>query len=159
HPQRSILFLTFFGEERGLWGSKYYAAHPLVPLEKTIANINLEQVGRTDSTTGPQIGIGYLTGFDYSDLGKILAQEALPAGVKISADPTAREDYFERSDNLLLAQGGIPATTLYVAADFPDYHQAGDEWQKIDYTNLAKVDRALALGLLRLVSDAPPPKW
>src|SRR5689334_1224416 len=64
HPKRSILFLTFFGEERGLWGSRYYSTHPLVPLEKTVAALNLEQVGRTDATNGPQIGVASLTGFD-----------------------------------------------------------------------------------------------
>jgi hypothetical protein len=48
---------------------------------------------------------------------------------------------------------------VYVAADFPDYHRVGDEWQKIDYDNMASVDRAVALGLLRLASEAPPPQW
>ena len=156
-PKRSILFVTFFGEEEGLLGSHYYAKHPLVPLEKTIAGVNLEQVGRTDATNGPQIGVAYLTGFDYSDLGKILATEAPLAGLKISKDPV--DKYFDRSDNLPLAEAGIPAHTIYVAADFADYHRVGDEWQKIDYLNMAQVDRAVALGLVRLASDAPAPKW
>jgi hypothetical protein len=156
-PKRSILFLTFFGEEKGLLGSRYYAKHPLVPIEKTIAGVNLEQVGRTDATNGPQIGVAYLTGFDYSDLGKILAEEAPLAGLRISKDPV--DKYFDRSDNLPLAEAGIPAHTIYVAADFSDYHRVGDEWQKIDYANMAQVDRAVALGLLHLGSDAPPPKW
>ncbi len=156
-PKRSILFVTFFGEEKGLLGSRYYAKHPLVPLEKTIAGVNLEQVGRTDATNGPQIGVGYLTGFDYSDLGKILGAEAPLGGVRISKDPG--DKYFDRSDNLPLAEAGIPAHTIYVAADFSDYHRVGDEWQKIDYVNMAQVDRAVALGLLHLASDAPAPKW
>ena len=158
-PKRSILFLAFYGEEKGLWGSRFYAGHPLVPLAKTIADINLEQVGRTDATNGPQVGVGYLTGFEYSDLGRILAAAAPLAGFRISADASATDDYFERSDNLLLSQAGIPAHTLYVAADFPDYHRAGDEWQKIDYDNMAKLDRAVALALLQLASEAEPPKW
>jgi hypothetical protein len=114
-------------------------------------------VGRTDATNGPQIGVAYLTGFDYSDLGKILAEEAPLAGLRISKDPV--DKYFDRSDNLPLAEAGIPAHTIYVAADFSDYHRVGDEWQKIDYANMAQVDRAVALGLLHLGSDAPPPKW
>jgi Zn-dependent M28 family amino/carboxypeptidase len=157
HPKRSILFMTFFGEEKGLLGSRYYTSHPLVPLEKTVAEVNLEQVGRTDSTDGPQIDVAYVTGFDYSNLAKILAGEAPTAGIKISKDPA--EKFFERSDNLYFAQAGVPAHTVYVAADYSDYHRVSDEWQKIDYANMARVDRGIALGLLRLASDAVPPKW
>jgi Zn-dependent M28 family amino/carboxypeptidase len=156
-PKRSILFMTFFGEEKGLLGSRYYTSHPLFPLEKTVAEVNLEQVGRTDSTDGPQIDVAYVTGFDYSNLAKILAGEAPAAGVKVSKDPT--EKFFERSDNLYFAQAGVPAHTVYVAADFPDYHRVSDEWQKIDYSNMARVDRGIALGVLRLASEAPSPKW
>ncbi|MBV8845214.1 MAG: M28 family peptidase [Bryobacterales bacterium] len=160
HPKRSVLFVAFFGEEPGLLGSQYYAKHPLVPLEKTIAEINLEQVGRTDTTNGPQVGVAYFTGFNYSDLGDILSHEASGAGFRIAAGASAKnEDLFERSDNLPFAEMGIPDGTLYVAADFPDYHRVTDEWQKIDYENMAKLDRALALGLLRLASDEPGPKW
>jgi Zn-dependent M28 family amino/carboxypeptidase len=160
HPKRSILFLAFFGEERGLLGSQYYARHPLVPLNKTIAEISLEQVGRTDATNGPQVGVAYLTGFDYTGLGSTLAEQADAAGFRIAADPSPKkEDLFERSDNLPFALAGIPDGTIFVAADFPDYHRVGDKWQKIDYENMAKLDRALALGLMHLSSDAAPPKW
>ncbi len=68
HPKRSILFMTFFGEEKGLLGSRYYAAHPLVPLAETIAQINLEQVGRTDDKEGPQVATATFTGFGFSNL-------------------------------------------------------------------------------------------
>ena len=68
HPKRSILFLTFFGEEKGLFGSRYYASHPLFPLKQTVAQINLEQLGRTDDTAGPQVGSATFTGFDFSNL-------------------------------------------------------------------------------------------
>jgi Zn-dependent M28 family amino/carboxypeptidase len=159
HPKRSILFIAFFGEERGFLGSRYYGSHPLVPLEKTIADINLEQVGRTDASNGPQMGVGYLTGFQYSDLGQILNQAAEGVGFRIAGDLPAKENLFNRSDNFPLAQAGIPDGTIYVAADFPDYHRVSDEWQKVDYENMAKLDKAIALGLLRLASDAAPPQW
>lgn len=157
-PKRSILFLTFFGEETGMIGSRYYVAHPLVPLNQTIGDVMLEQVGRTDATNGPQVGVAYPTGYEYSTLPEILAQDAPLAGVRIAKDP-ANASYFTRSDNFAFAQAGIPAHAVYVAGDFPDYHRAGDEWQKIDYKNMAAVDRAIALGLLRLASDGAPPKW
>ncbi|HXP85035.1 MAG TPA: M28 family peptidase [Bryobacteraceae bacterium] len=159
HPARSILFMTFFGEERGLMGSAYYSRHPLVPLADTIADLNLEQLGRTDSDTGSQIKTASLTGFDFSDLPRILAEAAAPAGVKVYKDGKSSDPYFEDSDNLTLATMGIPAHTLCVAFQFPDYHKVTDSPDKIDYANMAAVDGAVSLGLLRLASKAPPPKW
>jgi len=158
-PKRSILFLAFYGEEKGLLGSRYYAAHPLEPLSKTIACVNLEQVGRTDATSGKQVRVGYVTGYDYSNLGAILNEAAQPVGIPIKKDLPSKGDFFARSDNLSLARAGVPSHTLYVADDFSDYHKVGDEWNKIDYANMARLDRALALGMLRLASEAAPPQW
>ena len=87
-----------------------------------------------------------------------MVDAAKQAGIKIHDRPHT-DEYFLRSDNLALAEAGVPAHTLGVSFDFPDYHGVGDEWQKIDYDNMAKLDRAVALGLLRLASDAEPPKW
>ena len=158
-PKRSILFMTFFGEERGLLGSRYYGEHPIVPPAATIAQINLEQLGRTDASNGPQIQSANLTGFDFSDLPKTLSDAATALGVRIWKDMPASDAYFGRSDNQALADLGIPAHTLSVAYDYPDYHKVSDTADKIDYDNMATVDRAIALGLLRLASDATPPKW
>jgi hypothetical protein len=159
HPQRSILFMTFFGEERGLVGSRYYGRHPLVPLAQTVADLNLEQIGRTDATDGPQIGTASITGYDFSELPGILASAGKIAGIKVYKNEEASDAYFARSDNQALADVGIPAHTLCVAFDYPDYHKTGDHWEKIDFANMAKVDRAVALALLHVASDAPPPKW
>jgi hypothetical protein len=159
HPARSILFMTFFGEERGLVGSRYYGRHPLVPLAKTIADLNLEQIGRTDSTDGPQVGTASITGYDFSELPGILADAGKIAGIKVYKNEQASDPYFARSDNQALADVGIPAHTLCVAFDYPDYHKVGDHWEKVDFANMAKVDRAVALALLHVASDAPPPKW
>jgi hypothetical protein len=159
HPARSILFMTFFGEERGLVGSRYYGRHPLVPLEKTIADLNLEQIGRTDATDGSQIGTVSITGFDFSELPGILADAGKLAGITVYKNEQASDPYFARSDNQALADVGIPAHTLCVAFDYPDYHKVSDHWEKVDFANMARVDRAVALALLHLASDAPPPKW
>ena len=110
HPKRSILFMTFFGEERGLLGSRYYGRHPLVPVAKTIADLNLEQVGRTDSTEGPQIANASVTGFDFSDLPKILADAGKLNGIKVYKDDKASDPYFARSDNQALADLECPRT-------------------------------------------------
>ena len=159
HPHRSIVFMTFFGEERGELGSKYYSRHPVCPISETVADVNLEQVGRTDSTTGKQVNSASLTGYDYSNVTQYLAQAGRELGIKVYKDPEASDAYFTRSDNDALAQLGIPAHSLTVAFDFPDYHGVGDEWQKIDYANMARVDRMVALGVLSIADSASAPQW
>ncbi len=158
-PRRSLLFMTYFGEEEGLLGSAYYGRHPLVPLSRTVADINLEQLGRTDDTAGPQIARASLTGFDYTDIGPIFRKAGELTGITVFKNEKNSDPYFARSDNQALADVGIPAHTLVVAYDFPDYHRPGDEWQKLDYANMAKVDRMVALGLLMIADNADAPKW
>ncbi len=155
-PKRSILFLTFYGEEEGLWGSHYYVDHPLEPLDKTIAEVNLEQIGRTDANDGRHIGEAFVTGYDYSNVGAILSAAAQPEGVGIKP---IQGDYYDRADNLYFARAGVPAHTIVVAAEYPDYHKVSDEWQKIDYSNMANIDRGIALGILQLASGEAPPEW
>jgi Zn-dependent M28 family amino/carboxypeptidase len=158
-PKRSIVFMTFFGEERGELGSQYYGAHPVFPIDKTVADVNLEQVGRTDSTVGKQLNNASLTGFDYSTLTKFFEQAGRSTGIKIYKDAEASDAYFTRSDNAAMAEQGVPAHTLTVAFDYPDYHALGDEWQKVDYANMAKVDRMIALGLVNIANSAVAPEW
>jgi hypothetical protein len=157
-PKRSLVFLTFYGEEHGLVGSRYYVAHPVVPLDKTVADINLEQVGRTDDSEGPRIGAATVTGFDYSDVGAILRTAGEAVGVEVGKHPVKSDGYFGASDNASFARAGIPAHTISVAFAFPDYHGAADEWAKIDYVNMAKIDRMAALGML-MIADGPAPAW
>ena len=85
-PKRSIVFMTFFGEERGLLGSRYYAQHPVFPLAQTVADLNLEQLGRTDSTEGPKIKTGNFTGFDFSNLPEIFKEAGEKTGIHIVDD-------------------------------------------------------------------------
>jgi Zn-dependent M28 family amino/carboxypeptidase len=158
-PKRSIVFVLFFGEELGLVGSRYYARHPLVPLAQTIADLELEQVGRTDDSQGPQIRTAGVTGFDFSDLPQRVAAAGELAGIHIFKDPKNSDVYFGASDNRSLAEQGVPAHTLSVAYQFPDYHGVGDEASKVDYENMAAVDRAVALGIAQLASEADAPKW
>jgi hypothetical protein len=159
HPKRSIVFMTFFGEERGEFGSRYYGTHPVFPISKSVADINLEQVGRTDSTTGKQIKTASLTGYDYSEVTSYLEKAGQQTGIKVYKDDQASDAYFTRSDNDALAEQGVPAHSLTVAFDFPDYHQVGDEWQKIDYNNMAAVDRMVALGLVNIANSLKAPAW
>ena len=159
HPKRSIVFMAFFGEEEGLLGSHYYAGHPVFPLEKTVADINLEQLGRTDDSGGPQIGTATFTGFEYSDVPATFQKAGASTGVKVYELSNGGNEYFNRSDNISFADHGIPAHTVVVAPEFPDYHAVGDEWPKLDYDNMAKIDRMLALGLLMVADNPQAPKW
>lgn len=158
-PKRSIVFMTFFGEEKGLLGSRYYGRHPVFPIQKTVADINLEQVGRTDSSEGPQLANATLTGFDYSDIGTILQAAGKSTGITVYKHEQNSDSFFGRSDNQALADQGVPAHTLCTAFVYPDYHGAGDHWDKIDYANMEKVDRMVALGLMMIANNPDAPKW
>lgn len=158
-PRRSILFVTFFGEEEGLIGSRYYVHHPVWPLDKTVAQLNLEQLGRTDSTEGPQLSNATMTGFDFSNVAEYLRAAGELTGVRIYKNSRESDLYFNASDNYSLAEAGIPAHTLTVAFNYPDYHAVGDEWQKINYENMAKVDRAVALTIYFLADSQQAPHW
>jgi len=157
-PRRSVVFMTFFGEEEGTLGSHYYAEHPVFPIERTVADVNLEQVGRTDAIDGPKVSQGTFTGGDYSDLPGLFRKAGARTGVRVLSDKE-NGGFFARSDNIAFAEKGVPAHTLAVAFEFADYHQTGDKWQKIDYDNMAKVDRMLALGLIMLADNPRPPRW
>jgi hypothetical protein len=158
-PKRSILFMTLFGEELGDLGSHYYATHPIFPLAKTVVDLNLEQLGRTDDSEGPRVGAFVMTGFDYTNLPEIFARATEQTGIKAVKHPINSDAYFRRSDNAAFADVGVPDATIGVAFDFPDYHQPGDEWQKLDYENMAKVDRTIALAMIEIANSAEAPKW
>jgi hypothetical protein len=159
HPRRSIVFMTVFGEEEGLLGSQYYGRHPVFPLRRTVADVNLEQIGRTDDSEGPQVKSATFTGFTYSDLPALFAEAGKVTGVKVYDRNTGNDPFFARSDNQALADAGIPSHTVAVGLEFPDYHQVSDKWYKIDYNNMASIDRMLGLGIISLADDPESPKW
>jgi hypothetical protein len=158
-PRRSIVFMTYFGEEKGLFGSRYYAAHPLFPLARTVANLNFEHMGRTDDNEGPRAGKITATGFDYTTLGESLTEAGKLTGVEAWKHERNSDGFFGSSDNQPLAGAGIPAITVAVAWIFPDYHRPGDEWQKLDYPNMEKAVRTAALTAERIADSAQAPRW
>ena len=158
-PRRSIVFVAFFGEEKGMLGAKSYIKQPPFTADRTVAGLNLEQTGRTDSTDGEKKLTANVTGFSYSTLPGTLSEGGALAGVKIVADERFSKPFFRASDNIALANQGIPAHTLSVTYQFPDYHRVGDHWDKIDYGNMAEVTKAVALGVLMLADSEAEPQW
>jgi hypothetical protein len=158
-PKRSIVFMTFFGEELGLVGSRYYGAHPVFPLAKTLADLNLEQLGRTDVDGGSSVGLVNVTGFDFSTLTDAVVKAGGATGLQVVKNAQLNERYFAQSDNQALADAGVPAHTLSVGYMFPDYHKPGDEWPKLDYANLAIVDRTVALAVYAVADSTDTPQW
>ena len=123
-------------------GSRYYGRNPIIPVDKTVADVNLEQVGRTDDSEGPRVGSAALTGFGYSEVSKVSRRLGRGRGDEaVVKHPRNSDAFFGRSDNQALADLGVPAHTLCVAFSYPDYHGAADHWDKVDYANMAKVDR------------------
>jgi hypothetical protein len=158
-PKRSIVFMTVFGEEHGLVGSRYYGKHPLVPVADTVADINLEQVGRTDDSEGPEVRAVAVTGADYSGVWDVLRYAGELTGTRVIRHPVNSDRYFARSDNQALADLGVPAHTLSVAYEYPDYHGPADTWDKVDYDNMAVIDRTVALAILTIANDPQAPRW
>ena len=150
-PKRSILFVAASGETPDGPGSKYYREHPLVPIDKTIACINLMQLGRTDSTDGPKLGTAAITGFTRSAIPRAFASSAEPLGVKFYEDKIRdAEEGPGRGFKPLLLDKGVPSHTIYVAFSYPEARRMSDEANKLDYENMAKITRGIVAGLLNI---------
>jgi hypothetical protein len=142
-PKRSILFLHVTGEEHGLHGSRYYSENPLFPLANTIADINIDMIGRRDEAHAKTNNYVYVIGADRlsTDLNTICTV----ANVKYTKldldykynDPKDPNHFYERSDHYNFAKNGIPAVFLFNGVH-ADYHQKTDEPNKIEYDALAK---------------------
>ena len=100
-----------------------------------------------------------VTGADYSDVGEVLRKAGELTGTRITRHPVNSDRYFAHSDNQALADLGVPAHTVSVAYAFPDYHGAADTWDKIDYDNMAAINRTVALALLTIANDPQAPRW
>jgi hypothetical protein len=152
-PKRSVIFLLTSGEEFGVLGTQWYLTRPTFPLGRTIADLQVEMVGRPDSLAG---GVGklWLTGYERSTMGESFTQAGLP----IVADPRPDFRFFERSDNIVFALRGIPAHTLSSFSLHPDYHQPSDEVERIDFAHLTLV-ADVVVRATRLLADQPAPRW
>lgn len=158
-PKRTIILMTFYGEEEGMVGSNHYVQNPVFPLKDTVANINIEQIGRTDDSEGARVSAASLTGFTFSSIGTTFAKIGESMGVPVTGHPKYSAGYFGASDNLFFALAGVPAHTICTAFEFPDYHQVGDSADKLDYENMAKIVKLTAATVMEISNSPTRPTW
>jgi Zn-dependent M28 family amino/carboxypeptidase len=171
-PARSILFLAVTAEEKGLLGSKHYAAHPLYPLERTLANVNMDGLnphGRTLDVVS--IGLGFST------LDERLARAAAEQGRRVEPDAEPEKGFYFRSDHFSFARRGVPALYAESGVDYrgrppgwgraardrytaEDYHKPSDEMRADWDMSGALEDVALYLRVAWDVSEGDVwPEW
>lgn len=142
-PKRSILFLHVTGEEHGLHGSRYYSENPLFPLANTIADINIDMIGRRDTEHPNTNNYVYVIGADRlsSDLHNItVSQNEKYTKVDLDFkfnDPKDPNRFYERSDHYNFAKHGIPSVFFFNGVH-ADYHKKSDTPEKIEYDALTK---------------------
>lgn len=143
-PKRSIIFLHVTGEEKGLLGSSYYTKNPLYPLVDTMANLNVDMIGRLDpKRTDKDPNYIYLIGADkISQELHDISEATNKKYTQIKLDYTYNDDkdpnrFYYRSDHYNFAKNNIPVI-FYFNGTHDDYHAPSDTPDKINYDMLAK---------------------
>lgn len=163
-PRRSILFLNVSAEEKGLLGSRYYSDHPLFPMEKTVANLNVDMIGRVDS----QHLENNVTDYTYiiggriisSDLERLLSAANERSGQVILEDRyNDLEDpnqFYRRSDHWNFGRLGVPFAFFFTGVH-EDYHRPSDEVEKIQFGKLSRIVRTIyATAAMTANTEEPP---
>ncbi len=149
-PKCSLLFLSVSGEEKGLLGSTYYTAHPVVPLENTVADFNTDMIGRMDpaheaSGSGPYT---YVIGSDKisTELDSILRvanRESNDIGLDYTYDNDRDpHQYYRRSDHYNFAKHGVPIV-FFFTGEHADYHRPTDTIDKILFDRIVKIGQVV----------------
>lgn len=152
-PRRTIYFVCFGSEERGGIGSRYFIANSPVPLEKIVANVNFEMLGRPDAKVAP--GTLWLTGFERSTLGPELVRQ----GAALVADPHPDQNFFQRSDNYTLALRGVIAHTVSSFGLHTDYHRPSDDVSKVDFPFMTRSINSMVKPIQWLSNSSFRPAW
>lgn len=139
------MFITFTGEEIGLLGSKYFAAHPAINLNKLVFNLNIDNGGVKNTSLINVIGLGR------TSADKDIEKACTAYGLTLQGDPAPEMGLFDRSDNVSLAAKGVPAPTYGMGVNSVDesimryYHQLGDEIGNIDLDYVVKYMKSYIL--------------
>lgn len=141
-PRRSIVFMTVSGEEKGLLGSRYYTENPVYPLEQTVADLNIDMIGRIDPGHEKDTNYVYIIGDDKlsSELRPINEQANAHTGLQLDYkynDPADPNRFYYRSDHYMFAQHNIPII-FYFNGTHADYHRPSDTVEKISYDLMAR---------------------
>jgi len=152
--ERTLIFVAFTGEEMGMFGSRYFSQQ-LNP-DEVVAMFNIEMIGK-DSKFGKNTA--WVTGYEKSDLGKILQKNLEGTEFTFHPDPYVKENLFYRSDNATLAALGVPAHTI--STDMIDidkhYHQVTDEYKTLDVENILSTIKAIAKSAVSIVKGIDTP--
>lgn len=151
---RTLVFVAFTAEESGGFGSRYFTTQ--INPDKVVAMFNLEMIG-TESKWGKNSA--YITGFEKSDMGKILQKNLEGSVFKFEPDPYPKENLFYRSDNAALAALGVPAHTISTSKMDSEkfYHSQDDEVETLDFNNMTEVIKAIALSSKTIISGKDTP--
>jgi hypothetical protein len=157
-PKRSLIFVWHTGEERGLWGSKYFADYPTVPIEQIVAQLNIDMIGRNRDDKASEANTVYLVGSDRISTEVHLlnraANAALPQPLTLSYefnDPTDLEQLYYRSDHYSYAAKGVPII-FFTTGLHGDYHANTDEVSKIDVDKMTRITQLVYETGLRLAN-------
>ena len=157
-PRRSILFMTVSGEEKGLFGSEYYTDHPVFPLENTIADLNIDMIGRIDPQHQQDSAYVYIIGSDRLSTELHEINEAANARyTQLDLDYTynAADDpnrFYYRSDHYNFAKHGVPII-FYFNGTHADYHKPTDTVDKINFDLLRDRTRLVFYTAWELVNQ------
>jgi Zn-dependent M28 family amino/carboxypeptidase len=162
-PKRSILFVWHAGEERGRWGSLYFADHPTVSLDRIVAQLNIDMVGRNRDNKASESNTLYLVGSDristeLDQIAQIANQDsAKPLRLDYEFnDPADPEQLYTRSDHYSYASRGIPVI-FFTTGLHPDYHANTDEVSKIEFDKMSRIGAFIYATAWRLATlDHPP---
>ena len=152
-PKRTVIFAWFGSEESGGGGARNFLDHPPVPLDKIVANLEFEMIGRADPMVPPHML--WLTGYERSNLGPELAKQ----GARIVADPHPEQNFFSRSDNIQLAYRGVIAQTVSSFNLHKEYHTPADDLSHIDFAHMTDSIRSMLAPVLWLSNSSFRPEW
>ena len=152
--ERTLIFVAFTAEEIGMYGSKHFSSQ--IKADQVTAMINIEMIGK-DSKFGPNSL--YITGYDASDLGKLMQENLKGTSFTFHPDPYKTQNLFYRSDNAVLAALGVPAHTFSTSQIDNDtyYHTVKDEVSTLDIENIQSSIEAIALGATGIVNGEQTP--
>ena len=154
-PKRSSIFLLVSGEEKGLWGSAFFADNPPVPVDQIVANLNADMIGRNWSDTVVVIGK------EHSDLGSTLNQvgDVHPElGLAPIDDIWPEERFYFRSDHYNFARKGIPVL-FFFSGVHEDYHQPSDEVELIDTEKATRISKMIFYLGNEVANNPMRPEW